>query len=139
MSVCLSVRFRWKRDFLGPYIRWSSHFLCTHSSCIWASILQILCPSFCRSGYKRQKSFATYGCRHPCFLFYLEYIAKILGEYGWRESLFDLVVDGNTFIHAWTSQNVDNWGKGLSKKDEKIHIKALFKSLINVSEALESV
>ncbi len=28
-------------------------------SCIWASILQMFCPSVCRSGYKRQKSFAT--------------------------------------------------------------------------------
>ena len=59
MYVCLSVRFRRKRDFLGPYIRQSSHFLCAHSSCIRASILQIFCLSFCRSGYKRQKSFAT--------------------------------------------------------------------------------
>ena len=25
-------------------------------------------PSFCRSGYKRQKSFAIYGCCHPCFI-----------------------------------------------------------------------
>ena len=38
MSVCtyvyLSVRFRGKRDFLGPYIRQSSHFLYAHSCCI---------------------------------------------------------------------------------------------------------
>ncbi len=54
--------------FSAPiFIRWSSYFLCAHSSCIWASILQIFCPSVCRSGYKRHKSFAIYGCCHPCF------------------------------------------------------------------------
>ncbi len=40
--------------------------MCAPSSCIWASILQIFCPSVCRLGYKRQKSFATYGGCHPC-------------------------------------------------------------------------
>ncbi len=56
LYVCLSVRFRGKRDFLGPYIRSSCHFLCALSSCSWASILQIFCPSVCRSGYKRQNN-----------------------------------------------------------------------------------
>ena len=54
LSVCLTVRFKGKRDFLGPYIRQSPHFFFAHSSCIWAFILQIFCPSVCRSGYKRQ-------------------------------------------------------------------------------------
>ncbi len=63
----MSVRFREKHDFLRPYIRWRLHFLYAHSSCIWASILQIFCPSACRPGYKRQKTFATYGCCRPCF------------------------------------------------------------------------
>ncbi len=72
LYICLYVRFRGKRDFLGPYIRQSSHFLCAHFSCIIACIQQILYPSVCRSGYKRQKSFATYGFCHPCFSYYSE-------------------------------------------------------------------
>ncbi len=52
LYVCLYVRFRGKRDFLGHYIRKSSHFLCAHSSCMLASILQIFCPSVCRSASK---------------------------------------------------------------------------------------
>ncbi len=69
MYVCLSVRFRGKRDFLGPYLRYRSNFLCADSPQEWASILQIFCPLVCWSVYKRQKSFATYGICHPCFLY----------------------------------------------------------------------
>ena len=39
MSVCLSIRFREKRDFLGHFIRQRSNFF-----------------------------FVTYGCSHPCLL-----------------------------------------------------------------------
>ncbi len=52
--------------------------MCAHSSCIWASILHIFCPSVCRSGYKRQKSFATYGCCHPCLIMKAIFIKNLI-------------------------------------------------------------
>ncbi len=55
-SVCLSVRFRGKRDFHGRYIRQSSHFLCTfllYMSIYSTNILSV------GLSVRLQKSFAT--------------------------------------------------------------------------------
>ncbi len=76
LYVCLSVRFRGKRDFFGSYIRQSSHFFVStfflYLSIYSTNILSVGL-SVCRSGHKWQKSFATYVCCHPCFnyIYYL--------------------------------------------------------------------
>ncbi len=89
-----------------------------HSSCVWASILQIFCPSVCRSGYKRAKELR--------YLWMLSYILKtkkacptcvhnkitILIRYHWRFRRFppsSAVAGGSVFMMpaaatAWSSE-----------------------------------
>ncbi len=69
----------------------------SHSSCVWASILQIFCPSVCRSGYKRQKLLLMDVVCHPCFKLFLLvnipsnsylwlYLVRIRSTYFWLTS-----------------------------------------------------
>ena len=51
--------------------------------------LQIFRPSVSRSGYKRQKSFATYGCCHPCFITYFKNI--ILARFDHQKNYLNFV------------------------------------------------
>ncbi len=68
--------------FSRPLYKIELSFFYVHIPLVWASILQIFCPSVCRSGYKRQMIFATYGCCHsclfPCIASYIYIRRKLL-------------------------------------------------------------
>ena len=76
LYVCLSG-LGGKRDFLGPYICYSAHFLCAHSSCIGASILLIFCPSV-----RVQKAKELRYLWMLSFLLHFKVISKFLGPGG---------------------------------------------------------
>ncbi len=93
MSVCQNYGETW---FSRPLYKIELSFFCAHSSCIWASILKIFCPSVCRSGYKKQKSFTTYGCYHPCL--WDKSINKISKTYKIISCMYNY---SSIFKHLW--------------------------------------